>query len=55
MDKKQQQENNVLTIDDFDKKYFPDYYEKKQREKDYQEAENQRGKATKQNKFSTGQ
>jgi len=32
-------DKQVISVDDFDKKYFPDYYKIRQKELDYQESE----------------
>jgi hypothetical protein len=33
------EEMQIITVDDFDKKYFPDCFKLKQKELDYQESE----------------
>jgi hypothetical protein len=33
------EEKQVLSVDDFDKKYFPQYFQSRQREQDYRESE----------------
>ena len=52
MTKTNREQKPVVTVDDFDKRYFPEYFQKLQKEKDFDDSEKRDGEALIQVLFS---
>ena len=52
MKKPESVQESIITVDDFDRKYFPEYFQKRQQEKDFEDSEKRDGEALIQALFS---
>ena len=43
MKKTDREQGRIITVEDFDRKYFPEYFQRKQKEKDFEDSEKKDG------------